>query len=257
MPSIMRTSLDPSEKRIIARTLLASVALYIIVFVWSYGPVAWAYWSYEPKEGDILFQSLPKSLLAKMMEGATESQYSHCGIVAKKDGEWVVYESHQKVRSSPLLEVIFRGNRYGFAIYRLRPDKQKYVASLLDFAQQQLDKPFDVRYQMDDEALYSSELIYKAYRQASGGEALGKMVPLGQLRWKPFKETIRFFEGGPVPLRRQWITPKNLSQAEQLEKVFVYRIEVEQPFVAPAATQTHSNSEKQQSSQDAAPLIIN
>lgn len=257
MAKVMRTALDPSERRIFARTLVFSVVLFVVVFAWSYGPVTWAYWSYEPEEGDLLFQSLPKSLLAKMMEGATESQYSHCGIIAKRDGEWVVYEAHQKVRATPLLEVIFRGNRYGFAIYRLRPDKQTHIESMLDYVQQQLDKPFDVRYQMDDEELYSSELIYKAYRQASGGEALGKMVPLGQLRWKPYKETIRFFERGPVPLRREWITPKNLSKAEQLEKVFVHRIDVEQPYVAPAAAETHSNSEKGKSSQDAAPLIIN
>ena len=256
MPSIMRTTLDPSEKRIIARTLVASVILFVSVFAWIYGPLAWAYWSYEPKEGDILFQSLSRSMLAKMMEGTTESQYSNCGIIAKLDGEWVVYEAHEKVRATHLLEAIFRGNRYGFAIYRLRPDKQKYVEPMLDFVKKQLDKPFDVQYHMDDEKFYSSELIYKAYREASGGETLGKLVPLGQLRWKPHKETIRFFEGGPVPLRREWITPKNLSQAEQLEEILVYRIEANQPYIATNSEEPNTKTKMEPKTQESAPVII-
>jgi hypothetical protein len=49
-------------------------------------------------------------------------------------------------------------------------------------------------------------------------------VYLGQLRWKPYEETIRYFERGPAPLRREIITPKNLSKAEQLELIFSHRI---------------------------------
>jgi hypothetical protein len=256
MPSIMRTALDPSEKRIIARTLVASVILFVVVFAWIYGPLAWAYWSYEPKEGDLFFQSLSRSMLAKMMEGTTESQYSNCGIIAKLDGQWVVYEAHEKVRATPLLEAIFRGNRYGFAIYRLRPDKQEYIEPMLDYVKKQLDKPFDVQYHMDDEKFYSSELIYKAYREASGGETLGKLVPLGQLRWKPFEKTIRFFERGPVPLRREWITPKNLSQAEQLEKILVFRIEANQPYIATTSEEPNAKTKMEPKTQESAPVII-
>lgn len=257
MSRFMRTALDPSEQRIIRRTLIASILFFVGVFAWSYGPVTWAYWSYKPQEGDIFFQSLPKSMLAKMMEGVSESQYSHCGIVAKRDGEWVIYESHQKVRATSLIEAIFRGNRFGFAIYRLKPEHQNHIQPMLDYVQQQSDKLYDVRFQMDDDELYSSELIYKAYRQATGGDSLGKLTPLGQLRWKPFKEIIRFFEQGPVPLRRPWITPKSLAQDEKLDLIFVHRIEINQPYVAPTQTNNSSASDKKNSPRDNSPVIIN
>jgi hypothetical protein len=136
----------------------------------------------------------------------------------------MVCEAYQKVKSTPLLEVIFRGKHYGFAIYRLKPDKRPFIDQTLRHVREQFDKPYDVRYRMNDDEIYASELIFKAYQQASGGESLGKLVYHGQLRWKPYEETIRYFERGPAPLRREIITPKNLSKAEQLELIFSHRI---------------------------------
>lgn len=227
MSRILRTSIDPKERRILIWATVASVLIFLTSFAWIYGPVTIAYWTYQPQEGDLLFQSLPKSLLAKVMEGATDSPYSHCGIITKIDGKWMVCEAYQKVTSTPLSEVIFRGKHYGFAIYRLKPDKQAFIEQTIHHAKEQFGKPYDVRFRMNNDEIYASELIYKAYRQASGGESLGKLVSLGQLRWKPYEETIRFFERGPVPLSREIITPRNLAEAEQLNLVFSHRIDTE------------------------------
>ena len=72
---------------------------------------------------------------------------------------------------------------------------------------------------MDDERIYCSELIYKAYRDASGGEPLGQLVRLGSLKWQAYQDTIERAEGGPVPVDREMITPRDLARAEQLELV--------------------------------------
>lgn len=230
MSKFLRTSIDPKERRILIWTTAVSVLIFLSAFAWIYGPVMFAYWQYQPQEGDILFQSLPRSLLAKVMEDASESNYSHCGIITQQDGQWVVYEAYQKVKATPLLEVIFRGRNYGFAIYRFKPEKQKLISDTIAQAKEHLDKPYDVRYIMDnDEEIYSAELIYNAYRKASGGESLGSLVTLGQLRWKPHRDTIRYFERGPVPVRRLLITPKNLAQAPQLELVSSFRLEMHVP----------------------------
>ena len=74
-------------------------------------------------------------------------------------------------------------------------------------------------YRMDDDALYCSELVFKAWKNATGQE-LGMLVPLGEMNWKPYEDTIRKYEHGPPPLDRWMITPQNLSEATQLEKVF-------------------------------------
>jgi hypothetical protein len=42
------------------------------------------------------------------------------------------------------------------------------------------------------------------------------------LDWRPFAEAIKKFEGGSPPLQREMITPKHLSEAKQLEKVYAF-----------------------------------
>jgi hypothetical protein len=61
--------------------------------------------------------------------------------------------------------------------------------------------------------------VFKAYQQTTG-ESLGEFVRLGELNWKPFAATIEYYEGGPSPLDREMITPRDLAGAEQLEEVF-------------------------------------
>jgi Permuted papain-like amidase enzyme, YaeF/YiiX, C92 family len=76
-------------------------------------------------------------------------------------------------------------------------------------------RPYDIRYELDDEKIYCSELIYKAFRTATG-EELGKLQRLGDLDWRPYRETIEAIENGPAPLDRLMITPRSLSEAAQL-----------------------------------------
>lgn len=193
----------------------------VAVFACTYGPAYLAFWRYVPQEGDILFQSLPHSRLVNAIEGVSQSPFSHCGIVAKKDGRWVVYEALRNVEVTPLQEFLFRGRNQSFAVYRLRAEHQQYVPATIDHAKEYLGRPYDVRYRMDDERIYCSELIYKAYRQSSG-QQLGKLSRLGDLNWKPFAETIQHFENGPVPIDREMITPQDMADAEQLELIFTH-----------------------------------
>ncbi len=42
------------------------------------------------------------------------------------------------------------------------------------------------------------------------------MQRLEELDWRPYAEIITKLEGGPPPLDRQMITPRDLANAEQL-----------------------------------------
>ena len=81
-----------------------------------------------------------------------------------------------------------------------------------------MGRPYDIRYRMDDEKIYCSELIFKGYRDATG-EELGKLVKFGDLKWVRHTPVILAIEGS-LPLNRIMITPRHLSEAKQLEKVF-------------------------------------
>ena len=123
------------------------------------------------------------------------------------------------MEATPLKEFLFRGRNHGFAVYRLRSPYQGHIPAILAKVQRYLGRPYDVRYRMDDEKIYCSELIYKAYQESSDGEQLGRLVRLGDLNWEPYVSTIEHFEQGPVPLDREMITPIELARAEQLELV--------------------------------------
>lgn len=215
----------PRKKSVLALVFGACIAFTFGIFACFSAPAYMAYWSYTPEEGDILFQSLPHSRLVNAIEGVTESPYSHCGIVAKLHDQWVVYEAYRKVEVTPLKEFIFRGRHQGFAVYRFNADHRKHISGTIDKVQKYLGRPYDVRYRMDDEQIYCSELIFKAYRESSG-EQLGTLVRMGDLNWRPFQETIKHFEQGPVPLDREMITPKDLAAAGQLDLAFSYGIAV-------------------------------
>jgi hypothetical protein len=177
---------------------------------------------YEPEEGDIIFQSSPHNPLSDAIEGVTESPWSHCGILRRHPKGWVILEAVGPVRETPLADWVRRGRGGEFEVFRLTAPHRDKIPAMIAAAQKYLGRPYDLRYQLDDEKIYCSELVYKAFRDAGGGE-LGKLQKLGELNWKPHEAFIRELEDGGLPLERKMITPRAVSEAPQLEKVYPVR----------------------------------
>ncbi|MBT5910403.1 MAG: hypothetical protein HOH25_11425 [Opitutae bacterium] len=177
--------------------------------------------AYHPQAGDVLFQALPKGVdLVEAIEGVTRSNYSHCGVVLKgKDGSWKVFESIGLVGAIPLKNWVSRGRGKKFSAFRLKEEHASELPKFKSALAKYAGRPYDLRYRMDDKFIYCSELVYKAYRDATG-KPLGKLAKLGDLNWRPYLATIRKYEGGDPPLDREMITPIDLSKAPQLQKVF-------------------------------------
>ncbi len=199
-------------------------SIVLILLGVTFLPGWWAYVNYEPQEGDVIFQSLPFSRLVNAIEGATRSPYSHCGIVAKENDRWIVYEAFKPVGPTPLREFISRGRNQAFAVYRWRAEHQPLIPGILTNVRGYRGRPYDARYRLDDNAtsIYCSELIYLAYRDASGGKDLGRLVTLGELHWQPYNDLIEQLEQAPPPLDREIITPRDLARAPELERVYSF-----------------------------------
>src|SRR5688572_10537775 len=89
---------------------------------------------YEPKEGDIVFQSLPNPPgldLVDAIEGSTGSPYSHCGMVVREGTRWKVIEAIGPVQQIPLEQWIARGREKAVWAYRLDAASQKHVPDAL------------------------------------------------------------------------------------------------------------------------------
>ena len=212
---------------ILAVAILGGTVAWAASSAWSRWAAAAAIARYEPREGDVIFQSLPHGPVVWAIEGVTRSPYSHCGIVGREDGQWIVYEAIGKVRITPLEAYLERGRGGGFAVYRLKDEFAGHIPATLECCRTYLGRPYDIRYQLDDEKIYCSELIYKAFRDATQGQELGTLSRFGDMDWGAYEALIRQVEGGPVPVDRMMITPVGLARAPQLVPIFWHNLAVE------------------------------
>ena len=192
-----------------------------LLIVSSLFPILFVAGAYEPRVGDLYFQSLPRNALVNAIEGASESPYSHCGILVSKGGEWFVLEAIGPVKETPLAKWINQARDKSYDVFRLEEKHAKQIPEFIVAARKYMGRPYDIRYRMDDEKIYCSELIFKGYRDATG-EQLGKLVKFGDLKWARHIPIIIEIEGS-IPVNRIMITPRHLSEAKQLEKVFSSR----------------------------------
>ena len=177
--------------------------------------------TYSPMEGDLVFQALSLEVdLVVAIEGVTESDYSHVGVLHRRAGEWTVieatgagvtYTSFEKWKS------VSRDGRW--AAFRVKAAHQEHLADFLENLHPHAGKPYDFKYELGREHLYCSELVFHAWKKTTGKE-MGKLTALGNLNWKPFLEIIEKYNGGPMPPDRKIISPIELSKATQLERVY-------------------------------------
>ncbi|RLA06854.1 MAG: hypothetical protein DRQ51_08005 [Gammaproteobacteria bacterium] len=175
--------------------------------------------NYQPRNGDIIFQSSGDGQISRMIEYATKSWYSHSGLVVKKNNNWFVREAVGPVKDTPLKKWQARGKNKWIDVYRLKKEYQKHIPAMIKNSAKYLGRPYDKKYKFDDKKIYCSELIFKAYKDSTKNN-LGQIVTLDQLDYKKFTKQIKIIEGGKVPLKRKMITPWHLSQAHQLKLTY-------------------------------------
>lgn len=198
------------------------LAVVSVLAWWQLGLPAMRLFRYAPQEGDLVFQSLPHNPLIDAIEGCTGSPYSHCGLVTRKNGKWVVVEAVGPVKETPLFSWIRQGRRSGLAVYRLTRERDR-IPSMIAEARAMTGRPYDIHYALDDGAIYCSELIWKAWNR-SGGTPLGSLTTLGALDWRPHEAVIRRIENGGLPLDRPMITPVEVTRDPRLTEVLRHGI---------------------------------
>jgi len=117
----------------------------------------------EVREGDVIFQT-SQSQQSPLIQIATRSKISHCGIIVMKDGEPYVLETLKTLVITPLDKFITRGKggRYWLKRSNIENIKIKYDSYL--------GKPYDLAFKFDNDKFYCSELIYDIYKNQLGIE---------------------------------------------------------------------------------------
>lgn len=175
------------------------------------------YLGYKPKYGDVVFQSLPHNLLVDTIEGVSASRLSHCGIIIKEGESFYVLEALGKVKKTPLFEFFNRGRRKGLLVYGFIDESEGVTTA--KGCLKYLSFPYDSKYEMDDQKIYCSELIYKGFWECGRGN-IADLQRLDTLNYLPYEKEIKYFNDGIIPLDRLMITPVGLSESRYLKLTY-------------------------------------
>lgn len=165
---------------------------------------------YDFRDGDIVFQHLPSKLGSVICE-VTDSPLSHCGMIVHRGGEPWVLEAVGPVRYIRLAKWLKQGDRGRFAQMRVKEASGEQIAAAIREAELLLGRPYDIQYELDEEKIYCSELVYKAYERGAGIE-VGSREILGDLNWRSQEAFIRAIAGGELPLKRVMVTPASIAR---------------------------------------------
>ncbi len=173
---------------------------------------------FDFQEGDILLQHIP-SYLCSVIADVTNSQYSHCGIVAYYRDQLSVLEAIGPVKYTPIKKWLNRGSYGRFTQLRPKITNSAMKANAIIEARKHLGKPYDIQYKMDDANIYCSELVYKAFLKGCKIK-IGEIEILGSLNWKPHEKFIRYITGGSLPLKRKMVTPESLTRGPNVSLIY-------------------------------------
>ena len=174
------------------------------------------------KDGDIIFQS-SYSQQSAAIEEATNSPYSHCGIIFFENGIPYVYEAVQPVGKRTLSDWIESGVNESYVVKRLKDSTKLGAHELMvmkKYALSQFGKNYDAVFQWSDKEMYCSELVCKCYFNACQIK-LTSPKPLrdfnidGPLVRKVMKQRY----GNEIPYDEPMVSPDQLFQSPQLMTV--------------------------------------
>ncbi len=142
--------------------LFTAALLLVLLGIYSFKPLSSPKAS-TLKEGDIVFQT-SKSQQAPFIIAATDSKWSHCGIIIEKPDGLYVLEVISTVSLTPYQQWVERGKgkHVGVKRYTEEPVKIKYS--------KYLGKPYDLAFKFDNGKWYCSELVYDIYKRQLGVE---------------------------------------------------------------------------------------
>ena len=171
------------------------------------------------RQGDIIFQT-SGSGQSYAIQLATNSKYSHCGLVEIVNGSEYVFEAVQPVKLTPLKDWVKNGNNGHYVVKRLK-DTTKLTKSsvkiLREEAKLQKGKNYDIYFDWSDYKMYCSELVWKLYKRAFGVE-VGELQELKEfdLTNPIVKAKLKERYGNAVPLNEKVIFPAAIFNSDLL-----------------------------------------
>ncbi|WP_428229187.1 YiiX family permuted papain-like enzyme [Flavobacterium sp.] len=175
------------------------------------------------QDGDLIFQT-SESSQCEAVRIATNSKFSHCGIIYKINGNWFVFEAVQPVKLTRLEEWINHGKDHKYLIKRLKNAdivlNPATLQKMKDYSQRFMGKEYDAYFDWSDTRIYCSELIWKIYKNGAGIE-LSKLKQLKDFNLTDarVKKVLKERYGNDIPLEEKVVAPSDLVDSDLLKTV--------------------------------------
>ena len=179
--------------------------------------------NFSVQDGDIIFQS-SYSKQSQAVEIATNSKYSHCGIIFMENNVPYVYEAVQPVGKRKLEDWISSGVDQTCVIKRFKGidtlDK-KSLLKMKEYAAAQLGKNYDSYFSWSDKEMYCSELVYKTYKNCINFVlAQPKTLRDFNIDAPVVRKIMKERYGDDIPYDELMISPGQLYDAPSLYTVY-------------------------------------
>jgi uncharacterized protein YycO len=177
----------------------------------------------EYQNGDMILQT-NTSGQGLAIQLATNSKYTHIGVLFKENNEWMVYEAVQPVQKVTLSEFILRGENSQYTVLRLKNDslvKLDHVTQKMkNYLLKQIDKDYDWVFNWSEEEMYCSELVYKAYLNAGIKISDTKLLKDYKLSHPIVQAQLKERYGNNIPLNDTMVAPSDIANGNRLKVVF-------------------------------------
>ena len=174
----------------------------------------------EIQTGDLIFHT-SNSSQSKAIQIATNSKYSHMGVVFQEGDELFVFEAIQPVKLTRFDDWINRGENGNYVIKRLENSEELITGEGMDKlkleGEKYLGKDYDLLFEWSNDKIYCSELVWKIYKDALNIE-IGALQKFGDfdLSDNVVDELVNQRYGDELPLDELVITPDRMFNAENL-----------------------------------------
>jgi uncharacterized protein YycO len=176
--------------------------------------------SQEFKDGDIIFHT-SKSSQSKMLEIATNSNITHVGVIFFKSGKPYVFEAVNPVKVTPLQQFINRGVGSRYSVKRSKtPLTSSDLKIMMEYGKRQLGKPYDSKFEWDNQKMYCSELVWKMYHYAGIRLCDIKTFSNFNLDRPIVKKAIKDRYNGRFNINESVVAPVDLYKSDNLKTVY-------------------------------------
>ena len=177
----------------------------------------------QVQDGDLIFQS-SQSKQSQAIEIATDSKYSHCGIVFFENDVPFVYEAVQPVGKRKMTDWISSGVNQTCVIKRFKgidTVSNNALLKMIKYATSHFGKNYDAYFSWTDKEMYCSELIYKTYLNGLNFKlVIPKMLRDFNLDAPVVRKIMRERYGENIPYDQLMISPGQLYDSPYLISVY-------------------------------------